>query len=58
MYFNNILEKDEAIKAASSSSEVEEALAGLSKSLEESRKKYEDDKAIWENKIKCVETTQ
>ena len=53
--FNSILKKDEAIQASTSSSGVEEAFAGLTQSLKESRQKYEEDKVSWENKFKSSE---
>ena len=52
---NILLKKDEAIEASTSSSGVEEAFAGLTKSLTESRQKYEDDKASWEIKLQSSE---
>ena len=53
--FNALLTKDEDIEASTSSSGVEEAFAGLTQSLKESRQKYEEDKISWDNKLKSSE---
>ena len=56
--FNSMLEKDEAIKASTSSSGVEESFAGFTQSLKESRQKYEEDKAAWEKELQSANTTR
>ena len=53
--FNALLKKDEAIESSTSSGGIEEAFAGLTQSLNESRQKYEEDKVSWESKLKSSE---
>ena len=53
--FNTIVKKDEALKASSSSSGVEDAFQDLAQSLKESRQKYDEDRGEWESKLTASE---
>ena len=49
------MKKDQVIKASTSSSDVDDALLGLTQSVKESRQQYIEEKTVWEKKLVVAE---